>query len=131
MTDVVAWLGRVLRDEEREIRAEKHDNDPDTGGCGWIPTCDSAEDEADLCSCGLVYRRAWALARVEAERAILAEHEPRGPSMFRPSAECSRCVKLMSGYQEDWTPQPYPCRTVLLVASGWSHMPGYDENWKP
>ncbi len=73
------------------------------------------------------------LARVEAERAILAEHEQvPGEHRFRGRSAadvtdprgCAVChendgIVVAAG----------PCRTVLLLAAGWRHRPGYQASW--
>lgn len=70
------------------------------------------------------------LAGVEADRAIIAEHESRGPineqwSWSREYPWCVRCSDADEG------PTDWPCRTILLVASRYRHRPGYREEWKP
>jgi hypothetical protein len=58
------------------------------------------------------------LRRVQAERAVLALHEPveseyaDGDGVERSSVDCAACDNGGSS----WT---YPCRTVLLLAEAW------------
>lgn len=86
------------------------------------------------------------LARVEAERAILTEHEPwidrRTVGLVvqagqRPRPLCGRCVcdwRMDDDEDPSWRmhgPVAWPCRTVRLLAAGWAHMPGYRQEWAP
>ena len=71
------------------------------------------------------------IARCEAELAIMDEHAPEwidyrdGDGIERASRECIAC-------EPPGTPDNYPCRTVILLASGYRHWPGYrEEDWKP
>lgn len=59
------------------------------------------------------------LRRVEAEREILAEHPPiRGLTGFaRPAWICETCAE--ADWAGDRRGDPYPCRTVLLLAKTW------------
>jgi len=62
------------------------------------------------------------LRRVAKTREILAEHAPDGPR----APDCVRCadegrdVEIGGGFIETLRDaQPYPCRTVLLLAESW------------
>jgi len=68
------------------------------------------------------------IARCEAELAILDEHYPQDRGESIPGADCGICWHVgVPGASE-----PYPCRTVRLLASGYKHRPGYrEEDWKP
>lgn len=138
---VVVWLERVLADVEREIREEPHDATPDDYG---MARCDLAEPHLadDTCTCGLDLRRPIALAAVEADRAIVAEHRPvvftdRALGIVAATV-CCRCHGVLAPPDDDdgtWSyplvQVGYPCRTVLLVASRHRHRPGYREEWRP
>lgn len=52
--------------------------------------------------------------RVEAERETLAEH-----AVTQPWRRCRVCISDRDGYPESWTGDPWPCRTVLLLAKAW------------
>jgi hypothetical protein len=81
------------------------------------------------------------LRRIAAERKILARHysEPHPLARPRPFGRktvdygdlgpvCAGC----SGVDDPFIHQiPWPCDNILDLASGWSHMPGYREEWTP
>lgn len=80
------------------------------------------------------------LARIEADRAILAEHPAeqlyRTRQVDHPPWRWEQV--LVSGEffcptcsDADEGPEPWPCRTVRLLASGWRTMPGWQEPWAP
>ncbi|GAA3205960.1 DUF6221 family protein [Actinocorallia longicatena] len=56
------------------------------------------------------------LSRCAAELAVLEAHGSNGA--VPPS--CRECRDA-----------PHPCRTVLLLVSGYRHRPGYREGWRP
>jgi uncharacterized protein DUF6221 len=56
------------------------------------------------------------LREVAAKRAILAEH-------LRVGGSCRMCI--------EWPTQPWPCRTVRILAAVHSDHPDYRAEWKP
>ncbi len=58
------------------------------------------------------------LARVEAEREILAEHAPGDMARERDETECRTCSEPQLGFSGMWAAE-FPCRTVLLLAKAW------------
>jgi hypothetical protein len=63
------------------------------------------------------------LSRIEAERAILAEHDRGDASVERDEGDCRTCSAPTHGFSGMW-PVDYPCTTVLALARGW----GWKEN---
>jgi hypothetical protein len=71
------------------------------------------------------------IADLEAKLAILDEHKgvtsEYGGSGFKTGEmACASC-----GADDGWWGVAYPCRTVLLLAAGYRHRPGYQQAWKP
>jgi Family of unknown function (DUF6221) len=64
--------------------------------------------------------------RCEAELAILDEHPPH-PGTDPPRCETCLDSRLLS--PEYWEANPWPCKTVRLVASAYRHRLGYAEHW--
>lgn len=69
------------------------------------------------------------LRRVEADRRILDLHERHYTGYAREPGECGVCLKWE--YNTGAEMEPWPCPTVRVLASGWSHMPGYRSEWSP
>jgi hypothetical protein len=63
------------------------------------------------------------VADCEAKLAILDAHD-------KAEHYCPIPV-LPSVHGQRWTPEEGPCWTVLLLADGYRHRPGYREEWKP
>jgi hypothetical protein len=67
------------------------------------------------------------VAHLETELAILDEHLPR-----QDEERCGICISERTGYEEEWPDDRFPCRTLRLLASGYRHRSGYqEEEWKP
>lgn len=72
-----------------------------------------------------------AVARCEAELAILEEHALIGPSS-RGGPICNTCVDItIDPADAENFYVPYPCRTVRLLGSGYRHRDGYLRQWAP
>lgn len=85
----------------------------------WVRRVTQAQIQADA---GLIAEHADPLAvlrRVEADRETLAEHpQIRGLTGFaRPAWICETCAE--ADWAGDRRGDPYPCRTLLLLAKGW------------
>lgn len=65
---------------------------------------------------GYAHDPARVLREVAAKRAIMAEH-------LRVGGSCRMCI--------EWPPEPWPCRTVRLLAATWSDHPDYRAGWAP
>lgn len=61
-----------------------------------------------------------ALARIAADRQILALHRPNGRNILGYPV-CDACTPL----------KPTPCQTVRLLALPYADRPGYREEWRP
>lgn len=101
MDELLAWLRRVLDEDEQTLRGAASDVEaPVMGSLGG-----------------------WLLADIEAKRAILAEHTAAvGPA-------CPTCAVYIGG--SDVAPVKAPCRTVRLLASAYRARPGIREEWRP
>ena len=121
--DLATWLTGCL-DQTARIAKGEVDNDEDSGwhtvGCGW-----NIGEFSLTCTC---WGPEKTLARVEAERALLREHRPRGP---RADDGCARCF-----HSADWTGgddyRDYPCETVRWLA--YAHRfdaAGWRVEWAP
>ncbi len=66
------------------------------------------------------------LARIAADRQILALHQPLRLD-FDPITGCSTC-----SHRNDWEELqvPYPCPTVRLLAQPQADRPGFEEAWR-
>jgi hypothetical protein len=73
------------------------------------------------------------IARCEAELAVLDEHPPIPLSETHDG--CKTCVTWLDdeGQHEFGiaVSELWPCRTVRLLAGGYRHQPGYQDEWKP
>ena len=71
------------------------------------------------------------VARCEAELAILDEHASDTTGKFGEQGppRCTTCLSDREGYEEQWEADPWPCRTVRLLAGGYKHREGYAEHW--
>lgn len=116
MSDIAAFLTANWDEDEHRLNAAIFDVDP----MGDHPLYDRLTCEI----------REQALRDIEAKRKIVAEHE----ESFRA---CSRCVGELAWDADhrasnDGPPmQPYPCRTLRLLAVPYTGTPGYDESWRP
>jgi hypothetical protein len=63
----------------------------------------------------------WMLARIAADRQILALHAGH-PVNLDNEIRCTECTSDQLHY---------PCRTVRLLASVYAERPGYREEWRP
>ncbi len=159
-TDLTAWLSARYDAAEQRARAatpgpwhvgERDPEDVDDGS-GWslfapgrthprIPT--AVVSALGCCEKGGVWKRpdaahiadldpSWRLADIELKRQILAEHPPTrgwdGDNLDGPI--CHQCAgtDISGGLEGD----PYPCRTVRLLAAEFADADGYDsERWGP
>jgi hypothetical protein len=67
------------------------------------------------------------IARCDAELAILNKHKPE--DWAEGDQCCGCCLSNRSDYAELDVPDPWPCETLRLLASGYRHRPGYQETW--
>ena len=75
---------------------------------------------------------ARALRDVAAKRAILELHKPQPkPGYGNDLPRCLACLSARDRWQEDWQADPWPCRTVRLLAAVWDGHPDYRQEWAP
>ncbi|MCX4704371.1 DUF6221 family protein [Streptomyces sp. NBC_01373] len=67
------------------------------------------------------------LADLDAKLAVLNEHQDVN------DGSCGTCVHGRWGYPTHGgsSPQPFPCRTLRLLAAPFAAYPDYDERWRP
>jgi hypothetical protein len=101
--DLATWLDQILKEDAARLSA------PTFCGPVW-PTTDQM------------------LARIAADRQILALHEPTGAQLgpHHPVTACSVC-----GHPGSGVVTVYPCQTVRLLALPHADRPGYQEGWRP
>lgn len=126
--EMVTWLGGVLdRIEQTGQAAASLQADPENGwgieGIAITPHIGIVhEDEARQHIA--THSPANVLPLVAAARAIIAEHEIQWPEAdFRYCRVCQD--------REAHDAALAPCRTLRLLAAGFSHWPGYRPEWGP
>ena len=116
MSDALAWLRAQLDDDERVARAAER---------YWhgvrIESATASEED---------HARRWdparVLAEIEAKRRILDLHPPREIGRWQVCAMC----RPVGEYPEDATSEPWPCRTIRLLAQPYADRPGFPEEWR-
>ena len=139
--ELTAWLTAIWDEDEAVARAVKAAGRPLEGGTGsWFESDRSIGDRTGYV---VAYGVEWdaarkhiashdpahVLARIAADREILAEHAPAKPSWAgRMERACRTC-----GTAQIWDQVAYEanCRTLCLLASVFADRPGYREEWKP
>ncbi|MFE5958908.1 DUF6221 family protein [Streptomyces rubiginosohelvolus] len=124
MTDaLVAFLKARLDDDERVARACAGD------GTWTVEDLEvyASDLSDDVRTQAARQDPARTLREVEAKRQLLDEH----PDVNDGS--CGTCVDGKWGYPTHGgsSPQPYPCRTLRLLALPYSDHPGYEKAWRP
>ena len=131
MTDhpLIAFYGARLDDEETRARdllraaqaASLAVKEPRLLG-REIPGWHSWPDVEAMCES--------ALREIEAKRAILAKHHAETPSKYgRDEPRCAVCLTDRGRWPDDWSGDPWPCRTVRVSVAVWDGDPGYDPSW--
>lgn len=121
--DLAAFLRRMLDADEQE--AEKL---PDIDDYPLDPWAIQWEETGEWNSYGyLRIAKARALAEVEAKREQLDEH----PNVN--DGDCGTCVNGQWGYPNygGSSPQPWPCRTLRLLALPYADRSDHREEWRP
>ncbi|WP_432008710.1 DUF6221 family protein [Streptomyces bacillaris] len=127
MTDALVAFLKARYDEDREGALRWHDLECDfhrQSQGGILPAIATAMMLDDVpgavCDCGGPART---LREVEAKRQLLDEHQDVN------DGSCGTCVDGRWGYPTHGgsSPQPYPCRTLRLLALPYSDHPGYEE----
>ena len=131
--DLAAWLTAVWDEEERLAKK--------AGGDRWIidgsivhesrpheDVVDWVYDEADE---HIAYHDpAQMLARIAADRKILALHHKAGFTVFTMNGEAEQreryCEVCQRGDEEELV---YPCETLLLLASPYADREGFRSEW--
>lgn len=130
MSDLVTWLHAQIEEQKSSAFAAWSGPwmpDPD----GYVVVDDEGQHVADGFSLSNRQLRATVvhialnnpvnvIARCDAELAILGLHHERAGS-------CDHCGGL-PGYETD---SEWPCQTLALLASGYQHLLGFKEHWRP
>lgn len=138
--DITAWLTAIWDEDERaegrKFRSRKDVPQPDSIMHGWpeddLVTIRRPLDDSDTVMSHVAYIAEscepnpdlFTLARIAADRKILALHEPYEMPSW-PATLCRNCAGG-AGEGPDW-----PCDTVRLLAEPHATRPGYDEAWRP
>lgn len=147
---LVGWLRathaeaeRIARDVERVVGPERA-GEPYTDGSGIasndaFPSYPWGQEDVELKFMRSAGHPSAVLARVEAERLLLADHEPEEWDYLDDETwdtvvalYCRRCAQGESCgcclYHED---RVWPCPVWRTIAYGWRHMPGWQDRWTP
>ncbi|MEU8623293.1 DUF6221 family protein [Streptomyces sp. NPDC048669] len=117
---------QFLRDRLDEAQAQQED-----AFTAWHSRdCEAVPDvwgsEPDVCTCGAPAR---VLREVEANRQMLAEHEPGTPP-GRPNMN-RHCLSCTTAQAWDETAGESNCRTLRLLALPYADHPDYQQEWTP
>ena len=138
MDDLVAWLTQVWDEQEKAARAAfSNQEDPEHGwgeqGRAVTPHVGVIHEDVQRAHV-VAWHPGVVLARIAADRQILALHRPSG-------GDCRTCCgepyieEYWDGETEttEWkrADLPWPCPTVRLLAQQYADRPGYQEAWKP
>jgi hypothetical protein len=123
VSDLVAWLTKIL--DEEELRApSEHYVSPESA----LYSCPESRTEpfgdlewgAGTCDCGLAVRRTRMLADIAAKRAIITRY-----------VEVNDWVTA-GHYNDEFASEQIGLETALeILASAYADRPGYDESWRP
>jgi hypothetical protein len=157
MSDIAAFLGARLNEDEATAKATEHEDGPYTlswtRGGGRRLTFDNGRHEdyeavyagnweriliardsvrgGPLATHIALHDPARALREAEVWRKVLGEHHPTDWTAYGDRM-CSRCVWDMDELADPdaviWI--PWPCPTIRAVAAIWSDNPDYDEAWR-
>lgn len=126
MDDLIAFLNERLAEDERIATAARDEPESDWW---WSEDAESAPERHIA-----RHDPARVLADVAAKRAIVEMHAREGE-------DCAICCGE-EYIEEHWDgeeetvehvrePAPYPCRTLLLVASIYAEHPDFKADWRP
>lgn len=140
--EMVVWLRSTLDDVERVAKAAAKDGaatwlHEERGGLsaivrdgnGDVVVYDEGSPTDNQAAHIALHDPAAVLRRVEADRRILDLHERDYTGYAREPGGCGVCLKWE--YYTGAEMESWPCPTVRVLASGWSHMPGYRPEWAP
>lgn len=172
MDDLAAWLTQIWNEDEALARAAQHPDGEYTlnwrpGGKRRVRFDNGGQEHLTSVFAG-DWDRIWVLrdgaaggslaphiarhdpatvlARIDADRQILALHKPTQVQVLRTVVDgqwiketasgCQYCAELCHsrsglGCADDGLDAPWPCETIRILASPHSSRPGYLEKWRP